>query len=452
MGGTYDSQEVNLDAKGNLFADDVSDAVIRDIFESYPPLAEDRGGYIYGVPIKYAGAAEGKIFASSSLNPLFSDYPWDFKADSRGVPRDYSVGASVGAYSFGQVSLLPGNIQDSKTIALEPNSRGPIKVKLVEKVKNEALSMTNYLGEIPIQFTLQEGDGLESFSKIAHTADNGRAFVTVDTPESGDSVVRAALKNKPSLFLDLLVRVGYANGNNAPPANDEDMYVVLLDPNRVKVSTENTHIATYSRACASSTVSIRLKGHAETIERDLPVTISGLIYGTIGKKLIFPQVGTYVFDFKMTDSRGRHYEDTKELKVADATTLKVFRLSQPPYYEDKTFSLVALFDKAPKEIDMTLTDEAGTVYKPVMHSQNNRLEWEGFITSRKTGYYTARLDYVDAADGKSYSEYFTMHVAKYYGEGAGSVSSGGGGCEAVRAGALWIFLGCSILFRIPKKR
>jgi hypothetical protein len=125
-----------------------------------------------------------------------------------------------------------------------------------------------------------------------------------------------------------------------------------------------------------------------------------------------------------TNARGRTYEDTKELKVTDNdSSLKAFRMSDLPYYEDKTLSLTATFTKAPKEIDMTLTNEAGKSHRPEMRSRNERLEWEGYFTPDGHGYYTARLDYTDGGDGKNYSEHFTIHVTQYYGEGGDVIVS-----------------------------
>jgi hypothetical protein len=332
---------------------------------------------------------------------------------------------------------------------------GQIKVKLVEKVEYGYLSMMNYLSDIAIDFDLTQGANVESLPKTAETADNGRAAVTVNTLNGGEGTVRASLKNKPSQFLDLLIRVGdvgQPNNPTQPPFDDidDDLYVVTLGPNRTKIDLENTFIATYSRACASSTVSIRLKGHTETIERDLPITIKDSIYGTIEKPLTFPEKGTYMFDFRMTDAKGRVYEDTRELKVVDdESSLKVFRLSEPPYYEDKTFSLIATFTKAPKEIDMTVTDEAGKSHKPEMRSQNDRMDWEGFFTPGETGGYTAHLDYVDGGDGKRYSERFTIQVARYYGEGGDVIverSGGGGGCAVPSNGLLLLMCLYLLLF------
>ena len=445
--GSYISQAPILDERGNLFADDVADTVISQIFESYPPTAEDRGGYTPVVPIRYAGLAEGRVSSDVLADPMLTGYLSEFEKDVRGVPRDYAKGASVGAYEFGTVALLPGNIQNSTTIAFKPNGTGSIKIKLVETVNASGLSVTNYLAGIPVNFDLKSGVGLENLPKTVDTADNGRAFVTVDTLSAGDSTVRVSLKDRPSLFLDLLVRLGdYGDGGETPV--EDDLYVVTLDPSKTRANEENTHVATFSRTCASSTVSVRRKGQTELLESDLPVTITNSVYGTVGKKLCFPEKGSYMFDFKMTDAAGRTYNDTKEIKVAATGSLKVFRLSPPPYFEDKTLSLIAAFDKAPLGIDMTLTDEESNEYKPSMRWQNDRLDWEGIFTPHKTGYFKARLDYTDGSDGRNYSETATIDVAAYYGEDGDAIAKkDDGGCNLGMMSTAWVALGLIFLRR-----
>ena len=433
--GLSDDGSVTYDSNGNLvevtFDPDLGDGKISDIFERSPIDPEDRGGYTPVIPIKYAGPAEGRVFAEM----LPQSYLWELAADVRGMPRNPNQGTSIGAYDFGQVSLLPGNIQDSTTIAFKPNDTGSIKVKLLEKLNTSYLSATNYLADIPVEFNLTAGNSLSGLPKTSETADNGRAFVLADTLDSGDSTVRVSVRGKPSVFLDLLIRVGSVAGGGPGGSDptipddteeDEDLYVVVLDPNNTKTDIANAHIATYSRACVSSTVSIRKKGYKEYIEQNIPVTIKNSIYGTIEKVLSFSQKGSYMFDFKMTDSKGRTYEDTKELKVTDMS-LKVFRLSEPPYYEDKTLSLIAMFTKAPREIDMTVIGENDREYKPEMRSQNERLDWEGFFTPAKPGSYKARLEYVDGSNGTMYSEHFTIQVTEYYGDGGTTIIESGGG-------------------------
>ena len=95
---------VALDENRNLVeapSVDMSDGTVGEVFELWPPEAEDRGGYAPTIPIRYAGPAEGRV--SADLPAILTDYPWNFRADARGVPREYSKGASVGAWGFGQV-------------------------------------------------------------------------------------------------------------------------------------------------------------------------------------------------------------------------------------------------------------------------------------------------------------------------------------------------------------
>ncbi len=442
------------DDKGNLYANGVTEAVLRRIFEKYPIAEEDRGGYIPVVPIKYAGPAEGMVFAELR-NAIDSSHPLAFDADVRGVPRRYAEGASIGSYEFGRVTIEPGNVQNSTTIGLKPNDKGSIKVKLIERITVGGLSATNYLGEIPMTFALKDGDNLEALPHDTETADNGRAFAAVSTLGAGTSVVRAALTDRPARYLDLQVKVGgdQSSGGGSSWQEDDDLYVVTLDPSRTAPGVENTYWATFSRTCASSTVSIRRKGTTDYIKRDIPVDMLPSVYGKLRGAIAFEKSGSYMFDFAMTDGSGRQYTDTKEVRV-EASSLKVFRMSEPPYYEDKTLSMLASFSVAPKEISMTLTDENGAAYKPELYSKNERLGWEGFVTSGKTGYYTATLEYTDGGDGKGHKEHFTIYIAPYYGTGSTVVSGGkgGGGCSSGAFGLLSALLSGAWVLRARKPR
>ena len=165
---------VALDENRNLVeapSVDMSDGTVGEVFELWPPEAEDRGGYAPTIPIRYAGPAEGRV--SADLPAILTDYPWNFRADARGVPRDYSKGASVGAWGFGQVSLLPGNIRNSTTIAFRPKETGSIKVKLVEKIETGSDSVTNCLKDVKIRFELMQGNNLGRLPQVRATEDNG---------------------------------------------------------------------------------------------------------------------------------------------------------------------------------------------------------------------------------------------------------------------------------------
>lgn len=423
----------------------MSDGTVGEVFESWPPEAEDRGGYAPTIPIRYAGPAEGRV--SADLPAILTDYPWNFRADARGVPRDYSKGASVGAWGFGQVSLLPGNIWNSTTIAFRPKDTGSIKVKLVEKIETGSDSVTNCLKDVKIRFELMQGSNLGRLPQVRATEDNGRAFAVVDTLEGGDGMVRASVANRPSQYLDLSIRLRRpGQGEPTPQDGEDDLYVVALSPNRTKNNVENTYVATYSRPCAYSTVSIRRKGRPEEVEKELPIAISDSVRGTISKRLTFAEKGSYIFGFRMTDPAGRSYEDSKEVRVSDAS-LKVFRLSDPPYYQDKTLSMIAVFTKAPRAVDMTLTDEDGREFKPDIRYSDDRLEWEGLAVLSKPGYYAARLDYTDGGDGTPRSERYTIRVAEYYGEGRDTmVMERGSGCNALYGAVVPFLLVCLLLF------
>ena len=439
---------VALDENRNLVeapSVDMSDGTVGEVFELWPPEAEDRGGYAPTIPIRYAGPAEGRV--SADLPAILTDYPWNFRADARGVPRDYSKGASVGAWGFGQVSLLPGNIRNSTTIAFRPKDTGSIKVKLVEKIETGSDRVTNCLKDVKIRFELMQGNNLGRLPQVRATEDNGRAFVVVDTLEGGDGTVRASVANRPSQYLDLSIRLRRpGQGEPTPQDGEDDLYVVALSPNRTKNNVENTYVATYSRPCAYSTVSIRRKGRPEEVEKELPIAISDSVRGTISKRLTFAEKGSYIFGFRMTDPAGRSYEDSKEVRVSDAS-LKVFRLSDPPYYQDKTLSMIAVFTKAPRAVDMTLTDEDGREFKPDIRYSDDRLEWEGLAVLSKPGYYAARLDYTDGGDGTPRSERYTIRVAEYYGEGRDTmVMERGSGCNALYGAVVPFLLVCLLLF------
>lgn len=439
---------VALDENRNLVeapSVDMSDGTVGEVFELWPPEAEDRGGYAPTIPIRYAGPAEGRV--SADLPAILTDYPWNFRADARGVPRDYSKGASVGAWGFGQVSLLPGNIRNSTTIAFRPKDTGSIKVKLVEKIETGSDRVTNCLKDVKIRFELMQGNNLGRLPQVRATEDNGRAFVVVDTLEGGDGTVRASVANRPSQYLDLSIRLRRpGQGEPTPQDGEDDLYVVALSPNRTKNNVENTYVATYSRSCAYSTVSIRRKGRPEEVEKELPIAISDSVRGTISKRLTFAEKGSYIFGFRMTDPAGRSYEDSKEVRVSDAS-LKVFRLSDPPYYQDKTLSMIAVFTKVPRAVDMTLTDEDGREFKPDIRYSDDRLEWEGLAVLRKPGYYAARLDYTDGGEGTARSERYTIRVAEYYGDGSDTTAmEHGSGCNALYGAAVLFLLVCLLLF------
>lgn len=439
---------VALDENRNLVeapSVDMSDGTVGEVFELWPPEAEDRGGYAPTIPIRYAGPAEGRV--SADLPAILTDYPWNFRADARGVPRDYSKGASVGAWGFGQVSLLPGNIRNSTTIAFRPKETGSIKVKLVEKIETGSDRVTNCLKDVKIRFELMQGNNLGRLPQVRATEDNGRAFVVVDTLEGGDGTVRASVANRPSQYLDLSIRLRRpGQGEPTPQDGEDDLYVVALSPNRTKNNVENTYVATYSRPCAYSTVSIRRKGRPEEVEKELPIAISDSVRGTISKRLTFAEKGSYIFGFRMTDPAGRSYEDSKEVRVSDAS-LKVFRLSDPPYYQDKTLSMIAVFTKVPRAVDMTLTDEDGREFKPDIRYSDDRLEWEGLAVLRKPGYYAARLDYTDGGEGTARSERYTIRVAEYYGDGSDTTAmEHGSGCNALYGAAVLFLLVCFLLF------
>ena len=422
----------------------------RDVFELWPPQAERLGGYTQLIPITFAGPAEGRVPAAllSAINP--GNYPWNFRTDARGVPRNHARGASVGSFEFGEVSLLPANIQNSTRLAFRPNETGNIRVKLVENINVPGFRpVTNFLSDVCITFELISGNSIEDLPQTATTADNGRANIVVNTLGRGENQVLARVTNKPSLSLNLTILV-----DEYAAIEDDDLYVVELIPNQTRVNTENTHIAIFSRACASSTVSIRLRGHTEYIARNLPITITDSIFGTIDQPLSFSERGRYMFDFTMTDYQGRTYTDTKELRVTDDdSALRVFRMSAPPFHVNSTFSLIASFTRAPREIDMTLTGPTGRVYRPTMHSRNNRLEWEGFYTPLTAGTYTARLEYVDGASMARHSEYFTIQVTEDTGGGgAGGGTTeirtgGGGGCKVLGGGLLLLVLPYLLLVR-----
>lgn len=431
------------DASLNLFADFTGAGSpeqperLKTIFEQYPIAPEMRGGYVPVIPVRYAGPADGRV--SGDIMGLEAPYPLMIDADARGVPRNFAAGAAVGAYGFGDVSLEPGNIQNSRVIAFPANASGSVKVKLVERVGTGTLSMTNYLGDIPILFSLQGGKEIGPLPGTANTADNGRAFVAVDTGGEGESVVRASVGGRPGTFLDLTVRVGGSgSGEDAVP---DDLYVVFLNPEKTAPGLENTYIATFSRPCASSTVSVRRKGTSDYVERGIPVVMGESVYGTLGRTVVLPEKGSYMFDFAMTDSAGRRYEDTKEVKAEESASLKVFKMSEPPYYEDKTLSMIAVFSRPPAEIAMSMQDGSGVIHKADMYNENGRTEWEGFLTLHETGYYTAVLEYVDGGDGSSHVERFSIHVADYYGEGVVKAGSGGGGC-ASGMGAVSLLAAC----------
>ena len=424
---------------------------VRGAFEAWPPQAESLGGYTPLVPIKYSGAAEGKVPTDlpAILNP--DNYPWDYGFDVRGVPRDYARGASIGSHEFGEVSILPGNIQDSTTIVFRPNDTGQIKVKLVETINMPGFPpVTNFLADIPVSFELTSGDTIANLPQTAATADNGRSAVTVETLESGVNEVLAKLTNKPSLSLGLTVIV-----DKHAFIEDNDLYVKELTPAQTKINAENTYAATFSRACEFSTVSIRRKGYTDYIAKDLPVTITDSIIGTIEQPLSFPEKGGFMFDFTMIDSKNRTYEDKREVRVTDDDpTLKVFRMSAPPYYVDKTLSLTASFTRAPREIGMTLTSPTGRNYKPTMYSWNDRLEWEGFYTPESAGRYTARLEYEDALSRVKHSEFFTIQVTEDVDDkdNPSTGGGGGGGCEVLGGGLLFVVFSCSILASRRRKQ
>ena len=428
-------------------------AAVRGAFEVWPPQAEKLGGYTPLVPLKYSGAAEGKVPSAllTSYDP--SIYPWDFRTDARGVPRNHTKGASIGSYEFGEVSLLPGNIQNSTTLVFRPNATGQIKVKLVEVINVPGFpSVTNYLSNVPISFDLTSGASIGSLPQTGATEDNGRAAVTVNTLDSGQSKVNVKLANKPLLYLDLTIIV-----DEHATIEDDDLYVTQLTPNQTKINIENTYVATFSRDVVSSTVSIRLKGYMDYIFVDLPVTITDPLSGTINQPLSFPEKGSYMFDFTMTDSQNRTYKDTKELKVTDNDpALKIFRMSAPPFYVNKTLSLTASFTRAPREIDMTLTSATGKVYKPTMYSWNDRLEWQGFFTPESAGTYKARLEYVDGGSRTSHSEFFAIQITDSGGSQTGGMGSttvqthGKGGCEVLGGGLILAVLSCFVLARRRK--
>ena len=439
-----------VDEHGNLFADGADDAFLAAVFESIPFTPELIGGYVPVIPLRYAGPAEGKV--SASMRNAIAGYPLDFSRDARGVPRDYTEGASVGAFGFGAVTLEPGNIQNSTTIALPPNDNGSIKVKLVERVNAADFSYVNYLGEVSVDFTRTQGDSIENLPRTTETQDNGRAAVTVATGESGENLVRAAVTARPHKKLDLKILIGKQGegnpgdgGGNYVPETPDDMYVVLLTPERTTPGIENSFDVLFSRACTASTVSVRRKGTAEYVERNIPVRMTGSTTGVLGKNVTFEKRGTYMFDFKMADPQGRSYEDIKPVKVEDTTSLKVFKLSEPPYFEDKTFAILAAYSRAPREIVMCVKDEDGNVYRPDMRNTNERCDWEGLITLARTGYYWVELEYVDGGDGKTYSERFSIYIAPYYGEGGAVVETGEGGGSGCMTGAIPLVLLCLVM-------
>jgi len=402
--------------------------ILNAVFESIPPVPENRGGFKPVIPLKYTGPAEGRV--PVALLPLIDpNHPLDFSADVRGVPRNYVRGASIGSFEFGEVSIQPGNIQNSTTIALRPNDTGGIRVRLVENINVPGFPpVTNFLSDIDVNFELIAGNNLDDLPQVAATMDNGRATAMVTTLASGAGTVRASLKNKPSTYLDFTILL-----DEFAPAQNY-LYVVTLNPNRIMAGVESTYIAIFSNPCTSATVSIRRRGHAEYIKRDLTVTITYSIYGTIDQPLTFLEAGSYMFDFTMIDPQGYTHRDSKRLTVTDDdASLKVFRMSTPPFRVGQTLSLIAQFANAPREIDMTLTGPTGEVHRTTMFSQNNRLDWEGFYMPEYPGTYTARLEYVDRVSRVRRTESFVIQVSDNL-IGGGTVRRcivvGGGGCNA----------------------
>jgi len=403
---------------------------LRDVFESIPPLPENRGGYKPVIPLKYTGPAEGRVPAAL-LSLISPSHPLAFNTDVRGVLRNYVRGANIGSFEFGEVSIQPGNIQNSTTIVLRPNYTGQIRVRLVENINVPGSpTITNFLSDIDVNFELISGSNLADLPQVAATADNGRSTATVTTLAGGTGTVRASLRNKPSTFLDFTILLDeFASAQNY-------LYVVTLNPNRTMAGVESTYIATFSSACTSAAVSIRRRGHAEYIKRDLAVTITDSIYGTIAQPLTFLETGSYMFDFTMIDPQGYTHRDSKLLTVTDNNaSLKAFRMSMPPFRVGQTLSLIAQFTHAPREIDMTLTSPTGEIHRTTMFSQNNRLDWEGFYMPDYPGTYTARLEYVDRASRERRSESFVIQVSdNLIGGGGGAVrrciSVGGAGCNA----------------------